>query len=100
MNEGVLFDNERRNCKIDLPVRMLLLFGDNSTMEEVIRNLIGKKIDVSCGTTAVFRGEVLNVQDGVLYLQDDDKTPAYIAIDKIATVYECSEHATRPGFLG
>lgn len=68
-------------------------------MEELIRNLIGKKIDVGCGTAAVIRGEVVNVQDGVLYLADEDKTPAYIAIDKIATVYECSEHAARPGFV-
>ena len=68
-------------------------------MEEVIKSLVGKRIDVSCGTTAVFRGEVLNVKNGVLYLQDEEKT-AYIAIDKIATVYECAEHATRPGFVG
>lgn len=69
-------------------------------MEELIRGLIGKKIDVGCGAAAVIRGEVVNVQNGVLYMQDEDKTPVYIAVGKIATVYECSEHATRPGFLG
>ena len=69
-------------------------------MEEMIKKLIGKKIDVSCGTASVIRGEVINVIDGVLYLHDEDKTPAYIAIDKIASVYECSEHAARPGFVG
>jgi hypothetical protein len=68
-------------------------------MEEVIKNLVGKKIDVSCGTSSVIRGEVISVKDGVLLLHDEDKTPAYISIDKIATVYECSEHATRPGFV-
>jgi hypothetical protein len=69
-------------------------------MEEVIRKLIGKKIDVSFGATAVIRGEVINVQDGVVYLHDEDKTPVYIAVDKIGSIYECSEHASRPGFVG
>jgi hypothetical protein len=78
----------------------MLLYNGDFDMEEIMRKLIGKKIDVGCGTTAVIRGEVMNVQDGVLYLQDEDKTPVYIAIDKIATVYECAEHATRPGFVG
>jgi hypothetical protein len=69
-------------------------------MEEIIRRLTGKKIDVSCGPGTVLRGEVIEVKDGVLYLRDEDDKSAYVAIDKIATVYECSDSAVRPGFIG
>ena len=69
-------------------------------MEELIKKLIGKKIDVSCGPGAMLRGEVLEVRDGVLYLRDEDEKSAYVAIDMIATVYECSDSVTRPGFIG
>jgi len=69
-------------------------------MEELIKNLTGKKIDVSCGSGAMLRGEVIEVRNGVLYLRDEDEKSAYVAIDKIATVYECSDAASRPGFIG
>ena len=69
-------------------------------MEELIKRLTGKKIDVSCGSGAILRGEVVEVRDGVLFLRDDDEKSAYVAIDKIATVYECSDAVTRPGFIG
>ena len=69
-------------------------------MEELIRKLAGKKIDVSCGSNAVLRGEVIEVSNGVLYLRDEDGKSAYVAIEKIATVYECSDSASRPGFIG
>lgn len=69
-------------------------------MEELIRQLSGKKIDVSCGSGAMLRGEVMEVKDGVLFLRDEDGKSAYVAINKIATVYECSDAASRPGFIG
>lgn len=69
-------------------------------MEELIRKLTGKKVDISCGSGAILRGEVIEVTNGVLYLRDEDDKSAYVAIDKIATVYECSDAATRPGFIG
>ena len=69
-------------------------------MEELIRRLIGKKVDVSCGSGAMLRGEVMEVRDGVLYLRDEDEKSAYVAIQKIATVYECGDSITRPGFIG
>jgi hypothetical protein len=69
-------------------------------MEEIIRRLSGKKIDVSCGSGPVLRGEVVDVREGVLYLRDEDDKTAYIAVDKIATVCECSDNASRPGFIG
>ena len=69
-------------------------------MEELIKRLTGKKIDVSCGSGAILRGEVVQVEGGVLYLRDEDDRSAYVAIDKIATVYECNDSVSRPGFIG
>jgi hypothetical protein len=69
-------------------------------MEELLRSLLGKKIDVSCGTNAAFSGDVVDVKGGVLYLRDEDDKVAYVSIDKIAVIYECKEHQIRPGFLG
>ncbi|MEP6703996.1 MAG: MM0924 family protein [Acidobacteriota bacterium] len=69
-------------------------------MEELIQTLRGKKVDVSCGPGAILRGEVIEVKDGVLYLRDEDEKSAYVAIDKIATVYECGDTLSRPGFIG
>jgi hypothetical protein len=68
-------------------------------MEELIKRLTGKKVDVSCGPGTVLRGEVVEVKDGVLYLRDEDDKSAYVAIDKIATVYECADSISRPGFI-
>jgi hypothetical protein len=68
-------------------------------MEELVKRFIGKKIDVSCGTNAFLRGEVVEVENGVLHLKDDDDKAAFISIDKISTIYECSDAASRPGFI-
>ena len=69
-------------------------------MEELLKQLLGKKIDVTCGTNAAFRGDVIDVKSGVLYLRDEDDKVAYVSIDKIAVVYECTEQHSRPGFIG
>ena len=68
-------------------------------MEELLKQLLGKKIDVTCGTNAAFRGDVVDVKSGVLYLRDEADKVAYVAIDKIAVVYECSDQHSRPGFI-
>ncbi len=68
-------------------------------MEELLKQLLGKKIDVTCGTNAAFRGDVIDVKSGVLYLRDEDDKVAYVAIDKIAVVYECTDQHSRPGFI-
>ncbi len=68
-------------------------------MEELLRQLLSKKIDVTCGTNAAFRGDVIDVKSGVLYLRDEDDKVAYVAIDKIAVVYECTDQHSRPGFI-
>ncbi len=69
-------------------------------MEELLKQLLGKKIDVTCGTNATFRGDVVDVKGGVLYLRDEDEKVAYVAVDKIAVVFEVADHSTRPGFIG
>lgn len=61
---------------------------------------MGKKVDVTCGTNAAFRGDVIDVKEGVLYLRDEDDKVAYVSIDKVAVVYELKEHLSRPGFIG
>lgn len=68
-------------------------------MNEFLKQLMGKKIDISCGSTATVRGDVVDVKDGILYLRDEHERVAYVAIDKIAVVWECKDSATRPGFV-
>lgn len=67
-------------------------------MEEFLTQLMGKKVDVSCGTSAAVRGEVVNVKDGILYLRDDEKI-AYVAVEKVAVVWEVKDHEVRTGFV-
>jgi hypothetical protein len=68
-------------------------------MEELLTTLLGKKIDVNCGTNAVFRGDCIDVKDGVLFLRDEEDRVAYVAIDKIAVVHEIKDNSSRPGFI-
>ncbi|MGI8883641.1 MAG: MM0924 family protein [Pyrinomonadaceae bacterium] len=69
-------------------------------METLLTQLMGKKIDVNCGANATFRGDVVDVKDGVLYLRDETERVAYVAVEKIALIYEVKEHISRPGFVG
>ena len=67
-------------------------------MEEFLTQMMGKKVDVSCGTGASVRGEVINVKGGILYLRDEEKV-AYVAVEKIAVIWEVKEHEIRTGFV-
>ena len=69
-------------------------------MEELLKSLMGKKVDVSYGGSATFRGDVVDVKNGVLYLRDESEQVGYISIDKIALINECKDTQSRPGFLG
>ncbi|HLM59292.1 MAG TPA: MM0924 family protein [Pyrinomonadaceae bacterium] len=69
-------------------------------MEEFLKQLMGKKIDISCGATSTVRGDVMDVKSGILYLRDEHERVAYVAIEKVAIVWEVKEHQTRPGFVG
>lgn len=68
-------------------------------MEEFLQQLMGKKIDISCGSNSTVRGDVVDVKGGVLYLRDEHERVAYVAIDKIAIVWECKDSQNRPGFV-
>ena len=68
-------------------------------MEEFLTQLMGKKVDVSCGMTAVVRGDIVAVKDGILYLRDEEERVAYVAIEKVAVVWEVKDHEHRPGFV-
>lgn len=65
-----------------------------------MKQLMGKEIDVSCGASATVRGDVVDVKDGILYLRDEQERVAYIAINKIALIWEVKPHSSRPGFIG
>lgn len=69
-------------------------------MEEFLKHLMGKQIDVSCGSSTAVRGDVVDVKDGMLYMRDEHDRVAYITIDKIAVIWEVKANESRPGFLG
>jgi len=69
-------------------------------METLLTGLMGKTVDVGCGGTAAFRGEIIDVKENILYLRDEDERVTYIAIDMIASVCERSDSHSRPGFIG
>ena len=68
-------------------------------MEDFLKQLMGKKIDVAYGTSATVRGDVIDVKDGVLFLRDEEDKVAYVAVGRIAVIWEVKEQQTRPGFV-
>ncbi|MGD9563771.1 MAG: MM0924 family protein [Pyrinomonadaceae bacterium] len=68
-------------------------------MEGLLKEFVGKKIDVNCGPNAAFRGEVVSVETGLLKLVNEDGLQVFVSIDKIAAVSECNDPASRPGFI-
>lgn len=69
-------------------------------MESLISQMVGKTVDIAFGATASVRGDVIEVVDGVLFLRDEEKRLLYVAIERIAAVWEVSDSQTRPGFIG
>lgn len=68
-------------------------------MNEFLSRMIGRKIDIFCGGASSLRGEVLKVEGGVLHMKDDDEMMCYVAIDKIAVVWEARDSEHRAGFV-
>jgi len=68
-------------------------------MQEFLSKMIGRRIDIFCGGGASLRGDVIKVEGGVLHLKDDDQKTCYVAIDKIAVVWEAREEEHRAGFV-
>lgn len=68
-------------------------------MEEFVKQLMGKKVDIAFGSSAIVRGDIIDVKEAVLHLRDEHDRIAYVAVNKIAVVWEVKEHQTRPGFV-
>jgi Domain of unknown function (DUF6897) len=68
-------------------------------MQDVLSRLIGKKVDLYCGSASSLRGEVIRVEGSVLHLKDKDEQLCYIAIDKIVAVWEADESDHKAGFV-
>jgi hypothetical protein len=87
---------------VEESVRLLFklskIFGGGK-MQEFLSRMIGRKIDIFCGGASSLRGEVVKVEGGVLHLKDDDQMMCYVAIDKIAVVWEARDSEHRAGFV-
>ncbi len=69
-------------------------------MQQLLSKMIGRKVDIFCGGTARLRGEIVKVEGSVLYLKDDDDGQmCYVAVEKIAAVWEARDDEKRAGFL-
>ena len=68
-------------------------------MQDLLSKFIGKEIDVVCSGAVSLRGKVTNVEDSVLQIEDDDGNVCYVAIDKIAAVWEKRDKDRHPGFV-
>jgi hypothetical protein len=68
-------------------------------MEEILRQFIGKQIDVAFGAQGVVRGDVIDIKNGILTLEDEHKRTLYVVADKIHVVWESKDTVTRPGFV-
>jgi len=79
--------------------RQEYLSTEAETMQKLLSKMIGKKIEVRCGISTSLRGEVMNVEDGVLKLKDSDEKMCFIALDKIVVVWEASDDEHRAGFV-
>lgn len=67
-------------------------------MTELLSNMIGKKIDLYCGSGSSLRGEVVKVEGGVLHLRDSEQRLTFVNIEKIHVVWEVRDDEHRAGF--
>lgn len=69
-------------------------------MQDFLSRMIGRKLDITCTGAVSLRGEVVKVEAGVLHLRDEEHGMGYVAVDKIAVVWEAREEDThRAGFV-
>ena len=68
-------------------------------MKDFLAKMIGRKVDIFCGGSSSLRGEIMKVDGGVLYLRDQEKRVCYVAIEKIAVVWEARDDDHHAGFL-
>jgi hypothetical protein len=70
-----------------------------SMMQDFLSKMIGRKVDIICSGAVSLRGEVVKVDLGVLHLRGEEQELCYVAIDKIAVVWEARENEHRAGFV-
>ncbi len=68
-------------------------------MHEFLSRMTGHILDIFCVGAASLRGEVVEVENGVLHLKDEDNRVAFVAVDKIAVVWEVRDNEHRAGFV-
>ncbi|MGI8734713.1 MAG: MM0924 family protein [Pyrinomonadaceae bacterium] len=68
-------------------------------MQELLSKLIGKKVDLYCGSASSLRGEIIKVEGGVMHLKDSEEKMCFVAIDKIVAVWEADDEGHRAGFV-
>lgn len=69
-------------------------------MDELLKRLSGKLVDVICSNGTVIRGEVGELRDGILHMNGEDGRIGYVAVEKISAVWETKDNGTKPGFVG
>jgi len=68
-------------------------------MQEFLTRMIGRRVDILCSVGVSLRGEVMKVEGGVLHLKDDEQL-CYVAVGKIAVVWEArDDDQHRAGFV-
>lgn len=67
-------------------------------MEKKLSELVGSRVEVTCGAGLVFCGELKNVNDGLIEILDDDDLTA-VAVEKIIAVRKSVDPTSRPGFI-
>lgn len=68
-------------------------------MEKFLIGMKGKRVDVMCTGALSLRGEVERVEDGIVFLRDEDDNACYVALDKVIVVWEARDKEPRAGFL-
>lgn len=68
-------------------------------MQEFLSKMIGRRLDLFCLGALSLRGELLEVEGGLLYLKDEEERVCYVALDKVVAVWEAREEEHRAGFV-
>ncbi len=68
-------------------------------MEELLKGLIGKKLDINAGAGSLFNGELKSVENGIAVILNDDDQTLYVSISGIRAVAESNASHSRPGFI-
>ena len=67
-------------------------------MQQLLSKMVGRKVDILCDGRAQLRGEIVKVEGSVLHLKDEDGQMCYVAVEKIAAVWEARDDK-RAGFF-